>query len=124
MPLMHHDDGTRGRRVTLRVDGRSVSILRRELQIARDGRMDDLTEMPDKVADAGRTRRQVKEYDRLLRQLAAADVLTGERDALRALLVDLSAGTDAAEEYARLAAEHHAFRHLLDQLDAAEGGNA
>lgn len=69
-------------------------------------------------------RRQVKEYDRLLRELAAADVLTGELDTLRALFVDLSAGTDAAEEYARLAAEHHAFQHLLDQLDAAESTDA
>lgn len=103
--------------VTLRVDGRSVPIIRRELEVARDGRLDDLAHMPDDVTDAARMRRQVEEYDRLLRQLAAADVLTGEPDALCALLADLSMGTDAAEEFARLEAERHAFAHLLDQLD-------
>lgn len=105
--------------VTLRVDGRAVPILRREFEIARDGRLDDLAHMPDEVTDAARMRRQVEEYDRLLRQLAAADALTGDRDQLRAVLADLSLGTDAARELARLEAERHAFAHLLDQLDGS-----
>jgi hypothetical protein len=120
MHTRHARDRRHGERVTLRVAPPAAPIIRRELEIARDGRLDDLAQMPDKLTDVGRARRQVEEYDRLLRQLAAADVLTGDRDALRALLVDLAGGTDAAEEYARLAAEHHAFAHLLDQIDRDE----
>lgn len=106
--------------ITLRVNGRYVPILRRELEIARDGRLDDLAQMPERLTDPERMRRQAKFYDGLLKQLAVADVLTGDKDELRGLLTELAAGTDAAQEYERLAAEHNTFRHLLDQIDAAD----
>jgi hypothetical protein len=111
-------------RVSLRVNSRYAGIIRRELTIARDGRLEDLTQMPGQVSDPARTRRQIEMYDALLRQLAAADVLTGNADELRALLTELAASTDAAQEYERIAAEHHAFAHLLDQFDAEERGRA
>lgn len=109
--------GSRAEHVVLRVASSHVPFLRHEFEAARDSRLDDLARFPNRLSDATRSRRQVEEYDRLLTQLGAADVLTGDGDALAAILMDLAVSNDAANEYERVVAEHEAFAHLLDQLD-------
>jgi hypothetical protein len=112
------DQSSRGEAV-IRVDPAAVPILTRQLRIGRDGRLADLREIPDDVPDHALARRQAALCDRLLAQLADGSTLTGDREELRDLLADLYSGTDAAEMYEELAAEHHAFAHLLDQLNGS-----
>jgi hypothetical protein len=104
--------------ITLSVDNRYVAILQGELRVGRDGRLADLEEIPEDVPDPDRARRQATLCDELLDQLANGSTLTGDKDELRDLLTVLYSGTDAAQQYEELAAEHNTFAHLLDQLDA------
>lgn len=112
-----HDTPTR---VVLRVDRRHVEFIRREFEIARDGRLDDLARFPGGLLDPPRTREQAGLFDDLVRQLLAADVLVGDRTVLEALLADLAASTDAANDYRRVTDEHDAYAGLLGQLDRPE----
>jgi hypothetical protein len=114
---MQPDNGTPGGRVKLRVDPRAVPILRAEFEIMRDGLRMDLAEYPEGVMDPARNRRVAAELDRLLTQLSYGFTLTGNPDALLAILGDLAAGLDAGNEFERVLAEHAAFHDLLDQLD-------
>jgi hypothetical protein len=115
MPLMHTQSNRA--QTAIRVSARHAPFLSCEFEVARDGRLDDLARHRDQLADPRRTRAQVEFYDGLLKQLAIADVLTGDPEQLRAVLTDLAIASDGGNDYERAVAEHEAFHHLLDQLN-------
>lgn len=92
-------------------------LLRRDVEVWRDGIRDDLKD-PSKLEDPDRTRRLGATYERLIEALSRGRIELPDEEA-RAALQQAADGFDAAEEWEQTRTIHDAHRALLAVFEAS-----
>lgn len=104
-----------GNAVPLGLPGPHIKILCRLLSCWLAGVREDL-QMPKRLKNPERARRNADAYQRLLDGVERGEVVIPDKEA-RAVLADAAQGNDDGNGYAQAVAEHDALHGLLSVLD-------
>jgi hypothetical protein len=116
---MADENPTGGRRaVPLGLPAEHVAIVRLDLEVCLEGVEGDL-EMPERMPNPEKARREAEAYKRLLAGLDRGEIVLPDEIA-RETLKERVVAVDNATEYARVVVEHDALHGLLAVLE----GNA
>jgi hypothetical protein len=90
--------------------------------MVRDGIREELTKHRERLREPERLCREERAYGRLLAALGGEPLIPDPE--MAAILGELAASIDAANEYGRVVAEHDALHALLAQVGRPDGAAA